>query len=577
MILKALVDYYDRKVAAAAGSVAPRGFEYKEIRFVLVVNPEGALVAVEDTREGEGRRLRAKRFLVPQAVKKTSGVQANLLWDTAEYVLGVDLRGKPARAREQHNAFAKRLDEQFGDEPMDPAVRAVCAFIRSPEKELAHRFGEAWAVVREANPLVTFRLAGDPGVVSERSSVRAMLEEASPRTGPVIVCSVTGERDVRERVHPAIKGVRDAKSTGANIVSFNEPAFSSFGNEQGENAPIGKNAVFRYTTALNHLLSRDSRQKIQIGDATVVFWAERASGGAAEEAFRNWFEIPPDDPDRRAERVRALLAMQQGSPLTSDDDQRFHVLGLSPNVARLAVRFWHVATIRQLGARVFAHFEALRIDRGNQDEEFPTISSLLLALAAKSNPKEKRKKVPPNLAGDWMRAILAGTPYPLTVLQCALRRARAEQGVGYRRAAVIKACLHQMTESKEEKPTVSLDIHNPNAAYRLGRLFAVLERIQEESSPGLNATIRDRYFGASSSTPRTVFPILNRLKNHHLAKLDNRGRAVNLERLVGEIVDGLDASNPFPASLSLVDQGRFAVGYYHQRQHPSTYRTGGND
>jgi CRISPR-associated protein Csd1 len=324
---------------------------------------------------------------------------------------------------------------------------------------------------------------------------------------------------------------------------------------------------------LNHLLSKDSRQRLQVGDATVVFWAERASGAAAEEAFRDWFDVPPDDPDRRTERVRALIELRQGRPLTGDDEQRFYVLGLAPNAARIAVRFWQVATIRELGDRAFAHFEALKIDRGGRDEEFPTLTSLLRALAVQG----KIENVQPNLAGEWMRAILAGAPYPVTLLQSALRRARAEQGVGYRRAAVIKACLHRMSGSKEENPTVSLDNQNPNAAYRLGRLFAVLERIQEEANPGLNATIRDRYFGAASSSPRMVFPVLNRLKNHHLAKLDNRGRAVNLERLVGEIVDGLDASDPFPASLSLADQGRFAVGYYHQRQHPMTYRTGGND
>ena len=110
---------------------------------------------------------------------------------------------------------------------------------------------------------------------------------------------------------------------------------------------------------------------------------------------------------------------------------------------------------------------------------------------------------------------------------------------------------------------MALDVTNTNPGYRLGRLFAVLEKIQEEASPGINATIRDRFYGSASGTPVAAFPHLMKLKNHHLAKLENRGRAVNLEKIVGEIMDGLD---DFPTHLSLQDQGRFAVGYYHQRQ-----------
>lgn len=571
MILQALAGYYERKSAADPESLAPPGLELKEVPFVIVLDESGRVVSLEDTREMVGKKLRAKRFLVPQGVKKTSGVRANLLWDTAEYVLGIDLRGNPKRVGEQHAAFVATFRKAFPDPGFDSGLRAVEAFLGAGAPLAPERFPEVWEEVREGNPVLSFRLAGDPVLVSERPQVREAIEGMG-KEGTEIICSISGERDIGARLHPAIKGVRGAQSSGANIVSFNLPAFSSYGKEQGENAPAGERAVFRYTTALNHLLGKDSRQRVALGDTTIVFWAEKASGAPAEEAVLSWFETT-DDPDQRTERLRPLLALKQGKPLTGDDDQKFYVLGLAPNAARIAVRFWLVGTIREIGRRIFDHFSDLEIVRGPRDPEFPGPSALLRDSAV----LRKAENVSGSLSGDVIRAVLTGESYPMSLLQAAIRRARADQQIGYLRAAVIKACLNRLTNLSEEKITVALDPENSNVAYRLGRLFAVFERIQEEASPGINSTIKDRYFGAASSTPRSVFPILNRLKNHHLAKLENRGRAVNLEKLVGQIIEGLDASDPFPATLSLVDQGRFAVGYYHQRQHSSTYKSGGDN
>jgi CRISPR-associated protein Csd1 len=242
---------------------------------------------------------------------------------------------------------------------------------------------------------------------------------------------------------------------------------------------------------------------------------------------------------------------------------RFFVLGLSPNAARIAIRFWHNATVAEMAVRVRQHFDDLAIARAEFDPPYPTLFRLLVCVATQG----KAENIPPNLGGDLMRSILAGLPYPQPLLAAAVRRIRADHEVPYIRAALIKACITRFTRYSDnhtkEKLTVSLDESNTNAGYRLGRLFAVLEKVQEEANPGLNATIRDRYYGAASSTPVTVFSTLLKLKNHHLSKLENRGRAVNLERRIGEIVDGL---GDFPAQLSLTDQGRFAIGYYHQRQ-----------
>ena len=560
MILQSLKDYYDRKAGDPASALAPEGWESKEIPFVVVLDLAGGFVQLDDLRETEGKVKRAKAQLVPGSVKRSVNIAANLLWDSVEYALGVDTRGKPERVHQQHEAFRQKLHDTFGEQPEDGGLKALYRFLDQFDESVI-ALSSAWKEAREKNSFVSFRLQGETVLMCQRPAVRAAVEAESVGA-PDGLCLVSGKKDRVARLHPAIKGVRGGQSSGGNIVSFNLPAFASYGKKQGSNAPIGEGAARAYTTALNSLLSRDSRQKVGIGDATVVFWAQKVSGAAVEDAFAAWFDPPRDTPDAATERVKALYELQQGRPLTDDDEQRFFVLGLAPNAARVSVRFWHVGTIRDLGGRVFEHFRDLEIVLPPNAPRYPSLYRLLTAIALLG----KAENIPPNIGGDWMRSILTGSPYPLTLLQAAIRRCRAEREVGPLRAALIKASLNRSRSATEEEIQVSLDLDNRNTGYRLGRLFSAFEKIQEEANPGINATIRDRYFGSASTSPLVAFPILNRLKNHHLAKLDNRGRAVNFERLIGEVMGGLDAANPFPPSLSLADQGRFAVGYYHQRQ-----------
>lgn len=590
MILQALNDYYRRKCddPDPAQRLPAFGLEQKEIPFLLEITKEGELVQLVDTRTLNGKKKVAQTFRVPQGEKKASGVIANLLWDTLEYVLGVDTKGKPERVTEQHAHFVARIESLPQSARDDAGIQAVLSFLGHLDRAQLEA-QPAWAQALEANAVMSFRLHGDVDLVCQRPAVvKAALNVATDADERLAMCLVTGDDAPVQRLHTAIKGVWGAQSSGANIVSFNARAFESYGKteRQGENAPVSKAAAFAYTTALNHLLRKDSSQRIQVGDASTVFWADWDS--EFESAAANIFGEPPkDDPDRGARAVQALLsAMQSGKLGGLDDDNRFHVLGLAPNAARISVRFYHCLALRDLAERILQHFKDLELVRGPNDPQYPSLFRLLAAVAVQN----KADNIPPNLGGAIVDAVFAGpdVPYPSLWLNAAVGRCRAEQTVNYLRAAAIKACLNRQIRrasnpnsdrSTEKEFLPMLDFSNTNSAYRLGRLFAALEKIQEEASPGLNATIRDRYYGAASSTPVAVFTTLLRLKNSHLKKL-SVGRAMWFEKLLGEI---LSSVTDFQKHLPLPDQGRFALGYYHQRQDfftkksdNSTPTTGGN-
>ncbi len=576
MILQALKEYYDRKAVDPQNQMAPEGWEWKEIPFVIVLSPQGQPVSIEDTREGTGKNRRAKTFLVPQAVIRGNDIVANRLWDNVEYALGVTQRSKPERVVEQHNAFRGYIISL--DTPSEPAVNALLKFLDWPDKasDLASRFPQPWQELLDTpGANVAFRMATDAALIANRPAVSAAIDDAAAQQDASKgFCLITGvsEQPIC-RLHPVIKGIWGAQSTGANLVSFQKNSgYDSYGKEQGRNAPISRSAAFAYATALNHLLGKDSRQRLQVGDASTVFWADRAT--EFETQVSAFFSEPPkDDPDRNVEAVRALHAsVKNGSYAISDKDTRFYVLGLAPNAKRASIRFWHVGTVPEMAARFSRHFEDTHIVHGPRDADALSLFRLLVATAVQG----KAENIPPNLGGDTMRAILEGTPYPMTLLEAALRRTKAEHEVSYPRAALIKACINREVRYRspaiQEELKMALDPDNSSIGYRLGRLFATLEKIQQEANPGINATIRDRFYGAASSTPVTVFGNLMRLKNHHLAKLSD-GLRILRERLIGEIISGIA---DFPAHLALADQGRFAIGYYHQMQDFYTKKTDDN-
>lgn len=557
MILQALKEYYDRKAADSDSDIAPLGWERKEIPYLIVLGEDGSLVRVEDTQEKTGKKKRAKVFLVPQAVKRTVGVSANLLWDNVEYVTGVVCKGKPERVAAQHQAFFERLTELTEC----PGVKSICRFLATTDYQDKLASFPEWREAVEGCAFVSFKLAGEAcpvfnmrDVVEKINSGKSSGTEVASGT----ICLVSGRRDVVAKLHPAIKGVQGTNTTGGNIISFNFPAACSFGKSQGENAPIGERTAFEYTTALNTLLSKDSRQKMSVGDATAVFWSERET--TLENEFIDLFGEPEkDNPDKGVAAVERLLAsVRTGSFSPEDNTTRFYVLGLAPNSARISVRFWHNGTVAEMERRFADWFENLRIVHGPKEKEHLSLWRLLVSIA----PFGKSENIPPNLAGAVMRSILEGTPYPATLLSSAILRIKAEHEVTYPRAKIIKAFINHNL-NQERKLTVSLDKENANVGYRLGRLFAVLEKIQIAAIKP-ETTIREKFYAAASTSPVAVFGNLMRLSGYHLSKLDSdkRGLRIWFEKQIEEIMSGIEV---FPPHLTLEKQGMFAIGYYHQR------------
>ncbi len=562
MILQALSEYYQRKSLDPQTALAPFGFEEKPIPFLVVINSAGSFLQFEDTRELRGKKAVAHSFIVAQAIKKTSGVAANLLWDPADYVLGVDKKGNPERTQKQFTAFREAILQKLNLAKEDEGLRAVLLFLDA----IANQNFEAdshWNEIIEANPVLTFRLVSDACIVFNRPAVMSAYRSAlrqDIKNGST--CLVTGEPDDISILHPSIKGVWGAQSSGASLVSFNKDSFSSWGKTQGENSPVGNIATFEYSTALNHLLRTNCTSRFQMGEVSVVCWAEKENG--LESLIPNIFsDAPVDDPDANANAVKSLMnSLHDGSYREPDSTDRFYILGLSPNAARISVRFWQVGTVGEI-AEILGHWFCDIDITGNREKPTPPIKALLRSTALLG----KDENMPPTLIGDTVRAVLTGLPLPASLLQSVVKRIKAEQGaVTYYRAALLKAYFNRkfrFQNETEKEITVALDRNERRIGYRLGRLFSILEKLQEDANPGLNSTIRDRYYSSASSTPKSVFGTLMRLHTHHLKKLSETSWKISVENNITEIMSDI---TDFPAHLSLEDQGLFAIGYYHQRQ-----------
>ncbi len=598
-ILQALDRYYDRM--AARGEAESPGYSREKISFALALSADGEPIDRIDLRQVNGKRLVPALKEVPAAVRRTVAISPNLFWDKTAYAFG-RTAAEDARTLQEHDKFkTSHLEALAGAN--DPGLVALRRFL---ERWKPERFDAPPLIPEMLDTNVVFRLDGDAGFVHEREAARRIVETRSAGDAEQSMCLITGAVAPVRRLHPSIRGVEGAQSSGASLVSFNLEAFRSYGKEQGDNAPTSEAAAFRYGAALNRMLDRGSRNRIQrtVGDATVVFWADASGVGetaakAAEDVFATIFDPPStklagDDDAQEAAKLRDRLEdFAKGRPVKEadprlDPDTRFYVLGLAPNAARLSVRFWLEDRFEHVAHRLGLHARDLAIaPQPSGWVRPPSVQRLLVKTTALQG---KFDNIPPQLAGEVTRSVLTGLSYPRTLLSAAIMRLRAgdDPRSGWH-AAVIKACINRalrfrfgegtrsdgsrtLERSNEEEIPVALEPQSKNAAYQLGRLFAVMEAAQYAALGRVNAPIGDRYYAAASATPARVFgPLLRGLK-HHVSDAKKRGKGGWIEPKVGEIM--LMLAPDLPRTLHLEDQGRFAVGYYHER---ATRPTTSND
>ena len=578
MILQALTAYYEQLVRQGKLS-APGWDDSFKVSYELRLNDAGQLVSVLDlrteTKMGKKTALAPRAMRVPAHVKRTAGVSANLLCDNSSYLLGADEKGKPERSAECFKACAK-LHHAILDGVDSPAARAILAYFDrwDPAQAASHPLlQEQWKeITGNANLIFGYEAADhshsfvndDPAI---QSAWQAHYNDRSAGADTV-QCLITGKQAPAALVHPSIMGVQGAQSSGAALVSFNAPAFCSYGHEQGENAPMSEYAAFAYTTALNRLLADRDHCK-HVGDTTILCWAENAESVYQDAMSMFLFGADEAAGIQESDVQAALKRLSAGRtvPFLEKElspDQHFYLLGLAPNAARLSVRFFLRDTFGSFAQNLQKHAEEMEIDC-SEKEKFRTLPIWAVVNETTRTVPGQPAKPSPQLAGDLLRAVLTGGRYPATLLNGVTLRIRAEQAVTRGRAAVIKAYYlrNYPTELNKEVYTVSLN-ETTNVPYLLGRLFSVLEAVQKAANPGINTTIKDRYFDAACATPVIVFSTLLRLSQKHLRKL-NDGLATYYDSQITELMAQLPESG-FPARLSLPDQGKFAIGYYHQTQ-----------
>jgi CRISPR-associated protein Csd1 len=560
MILHALYDYYHR-----CGDLPQKGMELKEIGFLIVIDKEGHFLRFEDRRID---KKQAQRFLVKKHVGRTSALAANYLYDNSGYVFGYSDKGD---VMAQYQTFKDKVKSIFDLHQDNEDMIALQKFYEQEQTEMLEQMkGDSLWPEIEKNlnkkySTFSFLIDGDTKIVAEKTELLDIGEEPLSTTGQI--CLVSGKKG--NTVETTTATMIPGSQATAKLVSFQTSSgYDSYGKSKGGNAPISEDAEFAYTTALNHLLESNSRNKFMVGSRTFVFWASKndEAGQKAEESLFNMFGFAEqeDDPNRNIEQVRKVFeAIYKGSIRTTSDDT-FYILGLAPNSARIAVVYWAEVPLKEFAGMICKHFNDMEVvDTRLEKKPYMSLRNILSTVTLGG----KVSDATPNLPDAVVKSIFQGIPYPQPLFASCIRRIRAESSdkdknaVHITRAAIIKAYLNRI--DKNQKIQVMLDKDNTNQGYLCGRLFAVLDKIQEDANN--QHTIRERYMNSASSTPAAVFATILNLSNHHVENLKNEGRKIYFEKLKQEIMSKIDADG-FKAQLDLQDQGRFFIGYYHQRQ-----------
>ena len=570
MILQALAQYYEALLDA--GKITRPGWAKTKVSFALCLDDAGQITQLlhlqKEIQRGKKTVLAPQELDMPSPVKRTVGVAANFLCDNSSYLLGADDKGKPARSRKCFNT-AKSLHLALLKDVDSPAAQAIVRFFETwdPAQAAEHpALREDWAdLMKGGNLTFWYRdapAAADPAV----SAAWQRQYESGGEDAEDALCLVTGQHTTLARLHPSIKGVAGAQVIGASLVSFNAPAFCSYEHEQGANAPTGEYAAFAYATALNTLLA-DRDHICRVGDTTILFWAANAEAAYQDFMMYSLF----NDHYSEGDILSTLHSLAKGESVDWDQARldpatRFYVLGLAPNAARLSVRFFWQNNFGTLARNIARHYERLDIVRPSFDK-FPTLPiwRLVQETVRRPAPGASPADPSPRLAGDLLLAVLNDALYPATLLDGVSLRIRAEHDVTRGKAAILKAYYLRNSSDQNIKEVMTVELNEQSAylPYVLGRLFAVLEAVQQSANPGINTTIKDRYFNSASATPASVFPLLLNLAQKHLAKLDV-GLATYYDKKITELNSRITCT--LPARMSLPEQSAFQIGYYHETQ-----------
>ena len=556
MILKALYDYYNR-----CGNLPAKGMEEKEIGFLIVLSPEGQFLRFEDCRTGKDH---ARTYLVKKHVGRSSAAVANYLYDNSAYVLGYSDKstGKEQLYFDTFKAQIEDIAEAFPD---NNEILAVKAFYNNSREEVIQTVSQdpLWEDIKKnlskKYSTFSFRIEGDLRIVAEKNEILQLEEQDS---SDAKFCLVSGEYGVP--VDTTTATMIPGSQATAKLVAFQvNSGYDSYGKTKCGNAPISENAEFAYTTALNSMLQKGSRNKFMLGSRTFVFWASNNNEASIEAEdslfdFLGFSEEANDDPNAKITKVRRVFESIYSGTMKTELDDKFYILGLAPNSARIAVVYWSETTLKDFAEKILCHFNDMEMHDTRKDKKpYMGIREIISSVTLGG----KMSDATPNLPEAVVKSIFQGLPYPQTLYSACLRRIRAEQKLTITRAAIIKAYLNRQSNNNK-KIDIMLDKDNNNQGYLCGRLFAVLDKIQEDANH--ISSIRERYMNAASATPSAVFATILNLSVHHSEKLDE-GRRIYFEKLKQEIIDKMSAKG-FPTHLDLQDQGRFFVGYYHQRQ-----------
>ena len=559
MILKALYDYYQR-----CGDLPELGMEEKQIGFLLVISKDGRFLRFEDCRIGKDQ---ARSYLVKKHVSRSSAAVANYLYDVSSYVFGFSLK---TNGKEQlcFDTFKEKIDTIYKAFPYSVEMQALVEFYKQGRDSILECLKQdpLWVDITKnltkKYSFFSFRIEGDLQIVAEKQYLLQQDAASTSTENDEHVCLVTGS--LGKPVEITTASMIPGSQACAKLVAFQvNSGYDSYGKSKCANAPISEEAEFAYTTALNTMLRKDSHNRFMVGSRTFLFWAS-SNNEAALQAEGGLFDLlgiqeeTNDDPNAKIKQVREVFMSIYSGELHTSIEDKFYLLGLAPNSARIAVVYWQESPLKEFAEKILQHFGDMEIADSRKDKRpYAGLRSMLAAVTLGG----KSSDVTPNLPEAVIKSIFQGIPYPYALYTACIRRIRAEQNLAVTRAAIIKAYLNRLKDNNK-KITIMLDKENNNQGYVCGRLFAVLVKLQEDAN-NINS-VRERYMNAASATPASVFATLLNLSTHHAEKLSEPAK-IFYEKLMQEIFAKLSADG-FPAHLDMQDQGRFFVGYYHQRE-----------